>query len=128
MGYPVAGFDAAIPDRFHHAAFFVRDVADPVRLSRGHEHVRCPAFDVAVEFFILVDFEFGRVFDGAAFAVVVTIFAVNGRVDFGEEGAFGRFDEATIMLRCRGEECFAAFEGGGKCGGHFAAVVVEGGR
>lgn len=46
--YAVARLDAAIPDRFHHAALFIRYIAHPVRLPSRHEHVRRPPVHMPV--------------------------------------------------------------------------------
>lgn len=73
----------------HQTSLFVGDVAHPVRFARGHEDVRRPPFDVAVEGVVFVYFEGARVGRWARVAVVETGVAVEGGVDFGEEGVGG---------------------------------------
>lgn len=61
---------------FHHAAFFVRDILDPVSLAGSDDKVCAPAIDMAIELVISVDAPFPRKVHAARRAVVQTIITI----------------------------------------------------
>lgn len=96
MTHPVCRLDSTVPDGFHNAALLIRNISDPVSLAGRHQHVGRPAIYMSVQLLVLVDLEIGRVFDGAAFTVMVTVLAVDGWVDSGKEASLGCFGEAVM--------------------------------
>ena len=95
--------NSAIPDSFHHAAFLVLHILYPVGFPRCYQHMRIPAFDVAIQLVILFDLESSGILDVAAFAVMITVFAVDGRIDLRKErGSGGGFGKAITELGDRG--------------------------
>lgn len=129
--YPIYRLDSTIPDGFHNAALLIRNISDPVSLAGRHQHVGRPAIYMSVQLLVLVDLEIGRVFDGAAFTVMVTVLAVDGWVHSGKEASLGCFGKAVTQLGhgcggvSRSKEGSAALQSGGEGGRHVKAVAAD---
>ena len=129
--YPVRWLDFTIPDRFHHTPFLIAHILDPIGLSSGHEHMRSESIYVSVQFLVLVDFEAFRVLDLACLAIVVAVFAIDGRVHFGEDE--GRYFRDRVGGGAGSEEGFPSLKDGRErhllgCGHGRSGVTVDGGR
>ena len=107
----VLGLYPAIPDRLHDTPLLVRNIPQPIRFPSCDKHMRRPAVDVTVQFLLFIDGELCGIADAAALAVVVAVFPVDTRVDFGEECSFWGFGEAVFDLRDRGRGTFGCEEG-----------------
>ncbi len=84
--YPTSNsFGPKLAHRFHHTPLLINDILNPIRPPRRNENMRCPAINPAIQLIRFVNAESPRILDSAAVAVFVAIFAVDGRVDFGEE-------------------------------------------
>lgn len=95
--HTIAGLNATISDRLHDRTLLIRYVSYPVGLACSDKHVGRPGVDMAIELVIFIDLEFGGILDAAALAVMVTIFSVNGRIDFGKQRSFRRFGETSVQ-------------------------------
>lgn len=85
--YPTSNpFGPKLVHSFHHTPLLISDILNPIRLARRNENMRCPAINPPIQFIRFVNAEGPRILDRAAITVLVALFAVDGRVDFGEEG------------------------------------------
>lgn len=84
LTYPVRRILAVLAYCLHHAAFFILDVPHPVRFAGGDQEMSGPAMHMTIQPIVLLNLPFGGVFDRAALAIVVTIFAIDIRMHLGK--------------------------------------------
>ena len=103
--YPIGGFFPTVSDCFHDTPFLVFYILHPICLACCDEKMRCPFIDMAIQLIILVDFELGRIMNGARCAIMIAIFPVDSRIHLGEQGALRSLGKGFFKLRDRVGGC-----------------------
>jgi len=85
--YPIRRFNSTLLHRFHHTALFICNIPHPICPPSRNDHMRRPSLHKAVQLLVFVNAPFRRIFHLTGFAVMIAIFPVHSRVDFGEEGS-----------------------------------------